>query len=288
MAEQFINLYDSTLNGGYTAGSGTMVVTSASGLPTSGTYSLIVRDQTTKAIKLIFRVASRSGTTLSGAAEGSDVNAASGDLVSGGIATAASMSQALNDRVAQRIPPVSANFSWVNQDSATEQHDDYGFSLSVPPHSNNNLTHRVVSVTKPYTYIVGFSGICGNPTYSQFGASIRDSVANKSIVVRFGQTGGATPDIYYWTDPASYSSQVFNAGVIQWGASPVFFKIVNNNTNRTYYMASERAAMRGHWFQLYQEAYNAWMSNDDQAGVFGLSNQATFSTMIDVVHFSVT
>lgn len=97
MSEQLANLYSSTLAGSYTSGSGSISVSSASGAPATGTFSLTILDQTTGAVKLIYRVASVSGTTFTGAAEGADANASSGDIVIGTMLTAASLQQLFLD-----------------------------------------------------------------------------------------------------------------------------------------------------------------------------------------------
>ena len=90
MAENLQNIYSTTLASSYTAGAGSISVNAA---PTAGngtyTMSLVIRDQTTKAVKLIFRVTSVTGTTLTGAAETvpGDANANSGELVDGSMIT---------------------------------------------------------------------------------------------------------------------------------------------------------------------------------------------------------
>ena len=89
--EQFANLYSSTLASGYTAGAGSITVTSATGAPSSGNFTVVIRDSSTKAVKLLFRVTSVSGATFTGAAEGADANANSGDLVDGTMVTIASL-----------------------------------------------------------------------------------------------------------------------------------------------------------------------------------------------------
>ncbi len=89
--EQFRNLYSSTLASGYTSGSGSITVTSATGAPAAGNFTLVIRDSSTKAVKLLFRVTSVSGTTFSGGSEGADANANAGDLVDGTMVTVASL-----------------------------------------------------------------------------------------------------------------------------------------------------------------------------------------------------
>lgn len=95
--EQLFDAFASTLYAGYTAGSGSLVVTSSTGLPSTGTFTVTVLDQTTKAIKNILKCTARSGTTLTVTAEGSDVNCSSGDIVIGGMLSKRSITQILTD-----------------------------------------------------------------------------------------------------------------------------------------------------------------------------------------------
>lgn len=111
MSENLQNNYSTTLASGYTAGVGTISVTVAPATG-NGTYTmtLVIRDQSTLAVKLLFRVTSVSGTTLTGAAEGTDANAASGDFVSGSDLTVASLNQIRKDWFTSSSPG-SVNFT---------------------------------------------------------------------------------------------------------------------------------------------------------------------------------
>lgn len=98
--EQFANLASSTLASAYSAGAGSITVASAANFPTQGTFTVVIRDQSTKAIKLLFRVTSVAGAVFSGAAEGTDAAANSGDLVDGTMVTVASLAQFKTDVLA--------------------------------------------------------------------------------------------------------------------------------------------------------------------------------------------
>jgi hypothetical protein len=83
--ETIINAFQTTLASNYVSGSGTALLTSATGLPasSSATYTLGIfsaSDATAPAIVLL-RVSARSGTTVTVAAEGTDTSAPSGSIV---------------------------------------------------------------------------------------------------------------------------------------------------------------------------------------------------------------
>jgi hypothetical protein len=69
-----------TLAEDYAAGSLRLTVTDAANFPTSGPFTVAITDPVTQEIKLFFRANGRSGTTLFGAAEGTDAPASAGDL----------------------------------------------------------------------------------------------------------------------------------------------------------------------------------------------------------------
>lgn len=127
MPEQIANLASTTLASSYTAGAGSISVTSASGFPSVGTFTLTIRDQVTKAITLLFRVTSVSGTTFTGAAEGSDANANSGDLVDGTIVSVAALKQISQDLngfgniAARPATPVFTGARYVASDSVYDE-----------------------------------------------------------------------------------------------------------------------------------------------------------------------
>lgn len=77
-----VNNFSTTLAAGYTSGSGTCSLTSATGLSGApNTYTLGIYDQTTGALTVLLRVTALSGTTATVTAEGTDASANSGDIV---------------------------------------------------------------------------------------------------------------------------------------------------------------------------------------------------------------
>lgn len=100
MSEQFANYPAATTVavGGYTAGSGVLNVASTAGsFPGSGTFTVVIQDQTTGAAKVVLRVSAiNSSTQFAVAAEGTDANANAGDNVYA-VLSAAAMAQFKTD-----------------------------------------------------------------------------------------------------------------------------------------------------------------------------------------------
>lgn len=81
--EQLFDLYKSTLASNYTPGSGTLLVNSATGLPSTGSFTLTVLNASTLVVEVVLHVTAISGTTLTVVAEGSDNAASANDIVVG-------------------------------------------------------------------------------------------------------------------------------------------------------------------------------------------------------------
>jgi len=127
--EQLVNLYGSitstvailtlspsvTLSHAYTAGDLQIQLSSVTGLPTSGTFSLTILNAQTGAVYLIFRVTSRTGSVCAGTAEGPDANAPLGAAVVGTMLTAAAINQIKADAIS---PSTNANLVLAGPSSA--------------------------------------------------------------------------------------------------------------------------------------------------------------------------
>lgn len=128
MSEQKANLYGTVVSSTpittlvasiklaapYVAGSGSIQVTSTTGAPGSGTFSLTIFNVETGAVYLIFRVTSVAGTTFTGAAEGPDSNAPMGAAVAGTMITSAALTQIEADTQAATIAAINAGGELVN------------------------------------------------------------------------------------------------------------------------------------------------------------------------------
>ncbi len=99
--ERYANLCSTNLTASYTAGDGSVTVTStASPWPASPQFHIFVADQSTGVVKVILKVtAVTDGTHWAVTAEGSDANASSGDVIKLSL-TAGAMDQIRADNVA--------------------------------------------------------------------------------------------------------------------------------------------------------------------------------------------
>ncbi len=209
MSEQFANLASTTLASGYTAGSGSISVVSAAGFPTQGTFTLCIRDQTTKLVKLLFRVTSVSGTIFTGASEGTDASANAGDLVDGSMVSVAMIAQLKADILASVPPaanpfiqsltaPVAANFSQINFNTGasvvTTQVNNTSPVTSITLIQNDpGATGEIAGLTKSpiaatFTITIGFAWAPGLGAQGLAGLWLTDGSANNLFLCYQVQT----------------------------------------------------------------------------------------------------
>ncbi len=165
--EKFANLAETTLSAGYTSGTTTLSVNSATGFPTTGPFRVRLGNTG----KTIWRVDSVSGTTFTGAAEEFDANANSGDSVTV-VLTKVSTERLLQSPDASDLMVLSgaaavdeyfglqkmkrldqSAWSWVNQGGASvTQQGGVVFFQAPGGVGATNLRVRVKSHSAPKTY----------------------------------------------------------------------------------------------------------------------------------------
>jgi hypothetical protein len=202
--EQLANLYSATVQGGgYVAGSGTLVASAAvSGTqPTTGTFSITILDGSGNVL-LIFRVASVTGSTFTGVAEGPDANAPAGSIIVGTMLTVDSINQLFADHsggggfIQPVTVPVASAFSQINFNTGsgvvtTPSQNTSSVSLL---QSDPNNTQQIVAFSKSkiaatFTVTIGISIAYfaignNNPTQGLAGLWLSD--------------GGSPPNNLFW------------------------------------------------------------------------------------------
>lgn len=219
MSEQLANLYSATVQGGgYVHGSGTMVASTAvSGTqPTLGTFSITVLDGSGNVL-LIFRVASVSGSTFTGVAEGPDADAPAGSIIVGTMLTVDSINQLFADHaggggfIQPLTTPVAGDFTALNFNTgtgvATTQSNNTS-SISLLQH-DPNTTQQMAALAKSklastFTIQLGMS---------MMGFPIGNNTPNQCIAGIWISDGGSPPNNIFWClqgDNQGYRIPVFS------------------------------------------------------------------------------
>ena len=141
-------------------------------------------------------------------------------------------------------PPASADFSWVNQGTATVT-DTKGMMVLATPSSASADSLRCLVKTAPATpYEITVAMLAQSPLYTssysipQFGICWRESGSGKLLTYGWGMNN--YPLYFYyaqWTNPTTLSS-----GVFQYGApiiSPFWIKFSDDGTYRNVKISSD-------------------------------------------------
>jgi hypothetical protein len=273
MSEQFANLAGSALASAYTVGSGSISVVSASGFPASGTFTIVIRDQNTQNVKLLFRVTSVNGAVFSGAAEGTDAAANIGDLVNGTMVSVAMIAQLKADILASVPPatnpnpfiqnltaPVAANFTAENFNTGagvvTTQVNNSSpvTSVTVKQHDPNvtteiaGLDKAVINAAFTVTVALTFTGSGAN---TLAGVWINDGA--KNIIFGIRCQVGWTVD-YFTNFAGNFGGNAYSVNTMNWPAMGplLWLQIQETAATRFYRISSDGITFA----QVFSEAVN--------------------------------
>lgn len=301
--EGITTLGESTLASGYTAGSGTMALVSGASFPAAG-YTFSVRVNTTGAIYSCTRSSNTLTVTLE---SGSDVNLLSGvtvvevvtarslyDLLEtfnrvGDLANLPATLQKAGQRYQTTdavydyifdgsvwraiygsrivIPPIAANFSWVNQGTASVTSANGARTISGPGAAGTNCRVQVASApgSTPWTCDALVSIITQNGS-PRAGFILRESATGKMLSCGAGGAGTYVIDIDRWASATSFST---TSGAYS-STTPVFsngfwVRGADDGTNVKFFISPDGFT----WVEIYSESRTAFFTTaPDQVGIF--------------------
>lgn len=182
-------------------------------------------------------------------------------------------------------PPAVGSFTFVNQSSATAD-NTLGILSMIIPNNQSGLVSLVKSTpAAPYTITVGLRYTGG----STFGLTARDSASGKFVWMRLSPASGQAFNIFVdkWDSVSSENSAYIN-GVqfMPTGHDTVFFRIVDDATNRKWYISSDNQ----HFMQVSTAADTDFITAN-QVG-FGAYNSdttfggsGTYNIQLEVIHY---
>jgi hypothetical protein len=166
-------------------------------------------------------------------------------------------------------PPVNANFSWVNQGTATVT--DYKHSIVLDDVSAGN-THQLRCRAKaipstPYTVDAAFLWCADvRQSYPGVGLFWRDSSSGRLVTFWLLLTGGGiTISFDKFTNPTTYSSGYMNAAAYQRTFGPIWLRIKDDNTNFSVWIGANGKD----WIQVdSNRSRTDFLASPDQIGFF--------------------
>lgn len=324
--EGLTTLGESTLASGYTAASGTMALISGASFPAAGlTFSVRVAVAAGGAIYSCTRSSDTLTVTLE---SGSDVNVSSGVAITevltsrsiydlllafnrfGALASLPATllkngmrygtSDGLYDYLVTSgawqafygsravTPPVSGNFSWVNQVSASVSAANGGLTITGPGVAGINIQAQVVSLpSAPFTIdmlIAEFT--LGSGANFNGGVILRESGTGK--LETFGSNASVginTLSVTQWNSPTSFANAAKNATLgVPFFPNGWWVRITNDNTNLKCWFSTDGTT----WVEFYSEAVGAFFSvAPNQIGIyFDSETTGNVQQMVTLIHIA--
>jgi hypothetical protein len=294
--EQLANDYSTTLASSYTAGAGSISVATATGAPTNGTFSLTILDATTKAVKLIYRVASVSGTTFSGAAEGTDANCSTGDIVVGTMLTVAALNQIKVDAFIQPlVAPIPSQFTQRNFNvgsGVTTTQTDNGVSVSSAPsitvvQDDPSATFNIAGIDKSkiastFTVTMGFTAATLGQNLGGLWLNDGGSPPNS---IYFGIQGGSNGlRASEFSDYVTYAGDRISPSQFVWWGPLIWVRIKETASARNYYVSGDGI----NWLQILTESNTALFTTSRYGMMMQNRGSGSGNIMVTMYSFQET
>lgn len=182
-------------------------------------------------------------------------------------------------------PPVNGDFAWANQGGASVDTTYGGVYLLSPASAGNNMRVRQKAVPSlPYTITAAF--LADHMTVQFPSAGIGWSDGTKYAVIRTTPDTAAVPYLFIcsskWSTTTAFSANYTQVGRHLFG-SIVWFRITEDNTNRTTYFSMDGQ----HWTQIHQVGRTDFLTAT-QVLFFVESNNATWPAGMLLLHWKQT
>jgi len=167
-------------------------------------------------------------------------------------------------------PPVSTDFTWRNQNSATVADAPSYMSMKGIAVSGGSI--RVLeraAPSTPYSVIVGLSPMMPSQNYFHCGVCWVDSASGKLYALRYASDSGGSIFVTEFNSVTSFNSNPANVPFSR-GAGVVWLKIEDDGTDRKMYYSSNPTD----WLLLYSVARTSFLT-PDKVGVYIEGNSST-------------
>ena len=279
--ERLVNDASTTINGAVTATATSIVVTDGSVFPSTGDYRLLIDSE-------VVLVTARSTNTLTverGADGTSNTTHSDGATISA-VLTAGAIDQVLDDIVggySDRYPyrimnqsgviQTTANFTWVNQGTATAIDETWGgITLKIPYVTNDSM--RILKQSAPSTPWKVTAFVLFGPGYNNGGGTSSSYI---SLCVRESDTGKLSvvePRIGEYLRTRRYTNETtYDSEQAQqdFSSDRCWLQIEDDGTN-LYFRASSDGI---NFFETYNHARTAFMTSAGPDEIGFLANSSS-------------
>lgn len=179
--------------------------------------------------------------------------------------------------------PISTNFTWVNQGTATVSDANGAMVMTCPTSASENvrLLKKSLVATSNYTVICGFiPQLIGN-SYKNVGLMLRDSVSGKLIGFSSALAGITRIEtyIYQWSNNTTFVSSPSSLSNF-FPNDIVWFKIQDNGTNRIYSVGTTKY----NFTQIYSETRTNFIT-PNEVGMYVNQVSSDYQASCTFLHF---
>jgi hypothetical protein len=156
-------------------------------------------------------------------------------------------------------PPVSGDFSWVNQGAATSDSTYGGLSILAPAAAGQDIKIlKKAAPATPYTITACFliNGFRAN--YNGAGLCFRQSADGKLVLLYVSPSEANTIKVAKWNSPTSYSAE-YTGVPAQYDLHPVWLRITDNGTNRICSFSTDGY----YWYQVHSVGRTDFLTADE-------------------------
>lgn len=179
------------------------------------------------------------------------------------------------------VPPVEADFTWVNQGGATIDESHGAIMMTVPGNSGDSL--RMLTQAIPSAPYIATLGLIMTPapnlSFAGDGLILRDSASGKVKILQLQQDAGAKLSVDHFSDATTYVNGTYRQSLTGVGAV-VWLQIEDDGTNRFY-----RYSLDGFNFQQIFSEGNAVYMTPDQIGFAGTAQSTSTGHKVTFISF---
>ncbi len=186
------------------------------------------------------------------------------------------------------VPPVPADFTWVNQGDASLSTASGGLTVSGPGNASTNLRiQKKTAPTAPWTATTLIAAFTGAADNHRAGILMRENATGKLLSISTG--GGATSNagiaVDRWNSATSFNAQPKATNIpVQNFQSGLWLRAVYDSTNVKFFFSPDGFI----WSEYYSESKTSFFTTaPDEVGLFiNVEGTGTPDLINTLIHFT--
>jgi hypothetical protein len=266
----------STLSADCTNSATTLSITSVSTFPTTGNFRIKIGTE-------LILVGGISGSTFTGCTRGIEGTSAAAHVTTDAVTLVATKRSLVSRSLSAlfgtgwHTPPVSADYTWVNQGGATVTETEHALSLLAPAGAGDSM--RILKKTAPstpYTITAVINVACHSVSRQNGGLLFRQSSDGKIANWAFNYGAGLAAQKF--ASATSYNSQYTLSPTgppLHLGCRPIILRIEDDGTNRKCHWSPD-----GINFIQYHSVGRTDYLTADEVGFYANANNSTHPLIV--------